>query len=200
LRVNFIGNTCNNHYGLCKFLRKAGVDAHLFYDRRGDIQTFPEAEDAFLADQPTEWIHPYEATDVGPHPWHHIPPAFMERLRNCDLLQAESEGLIWAWQSGKPYIWSYCGADLNFFPYHAYWSRHWNEANPEHLLTPPGLSPGHCRRLGLSPGMLVSAPAPRVWSPVHTAAARTVRQYPRQAHRHRAVHSGHAPAFSRHVG
>ena len=136
MRVNFIGNTCNNHYGLCKFLRKAGVDAQLFYDRRGDIQTFPEAEDAFLADQPADWIHPYEAADVGPHPWHHIPPAFMARLADCDLLQAESEGLLWAWQSGKPYLWSYIGADLNFFPYHAYWSRHWKEATPEHLLTP----------------------------------------------------------------
>jgi hypothetical protein len=136
VRVNFIGNTCNNHYGLCKFLRKAGVDAQLFYDRRGDIQTFPEAEDAFLADQPADWVHPYEGTDVGPHPWHHIPPAFMARLADCDLLQAESEGLLWAWQSGKPYIWSYIGADLNFFSYHTYWSRRWNEAHPEHLLTP----------------------------------------------------------------
>lgn len=136
MKVNIIGNTCNNAYAIAKFLRKAGIDAHLFYNKTLDIQTMPYSEDPELLDDFPRWLHPYSDEDTGPHPFRSVKKEFLEKISDCDLIQAEDVGIIWAMQTGKPYIWVPYGWDLNFYSFYSYWKNYLSNDYPEYLLAP----------------------------------------------------------------
>jgi len=61
MKVAFVGNQDNNAYRCCKFLREAGLDAHLYMIRqeRGP-RSFPEFVDRALAGHYPDWIHQYD--------------------------------------------------------------------------------------------------------------------------------------------
>ncbi|MGE5406732.1 MAG: glycosyltransferase [Methanosarcina sp.] len=136
MKVNFIGNTCNNAYAIVKFLRKAGVDAHLFYNKTLDIQTMPYSEDPELLHNSPDWLHPFSEEDTGPHPLRTLRKEFLDKLADCDLIQAEDVGISWAMQTGKPYIWIPYGWDLNFYSFYSYWQKHLQNEFPEYLFAP----------------------------------------------------------------
>lgn len=134
LRVHLLGNTCNNHFTLATFLRRAGVDAHVFYNADLHQQTLPESEDPLVATHRPDWLHPYRFSDAGATPFDAPSPALARAISNCDLIQAEDVGLLWAAQSGRPYLWYPYGYDLNFYAFQRHWHASWSLTNPEHVL------------------------------------------------------------------
>ena len=134
LRVNFLGNTCNNHYSIAKALRRIGVDAHLFYNAGLHWQTHPAADDPDVASEPPEWLHPYSGADEGPHPFRGPTPELAALIADCDLIHAEDVGLVWAAQSGRPYVWDPYGFDMKSYGFHRYWRTQWNPAHSERML------------------------------------------------------------------
>ncbi|MGE5499541.1 MAG: glycosyltransferase, partial [Syntrophothermus sp.] len=136
MKINILGNTCNNAYAIVKYLRQLGVDAHLFYNKTLDIQTLPQSEDPELLKNFPDWLHPYSEEDTGPHPFRSANKEFLEKISDCDLIQAEDVGIIWAMQSGKPYVWIPYGWDLNFYSFFSYWKKYYQNDFPEYFLTP----------------------------------------------------------------
>jgi glycosyltransferase involved in cell wall biosynthesis len=134
LRVHLLGNTCNNHFTLARYLRDAGVDAHLFYNADLHWQTLPESEEPSVADDRPEWLHPYGTADAGPTPFAGASPALAAAIGDCDLIQAEDVGLVWAAQSGRPYLWYPYGYDLNVYPFQHHWYAQWSLAHPDLVL------------------------------------------------------------------
>lgn len=136
LRVHFIGNTCNNHYVLAKALRQQGVDAHLFYNAGGHWQTHPAADDDCVVDNAPDWLHPYCAADEGPTPLRGPRAVLARQIADCEVIHAEDIGVIWAAQSGKPYVWDPYGYDMKFYGFNHYWQQHWHGNHPERVLAP----------------------------------------------------------------
>lgn len=134
LRVHFVGNTCNNHFVLARYLRQLGVDAHLFYNRDLDPQTFPESEDPSIARERPAWLHPFTTADAGHEPWRRCASPLSEALAACDLLHVEDVGLVWAAQTGRPYLWYPYGYDLNKYPFATYWASEWSPLHPDRYL------------------------------------------------------------------
>jgi glycosyltransferase involved in cell wall biosynthesis len=134
LRVHLVGNTCNNHYLIAKGLRRLGVDAHLFHDAGLHWQTHPVADDPHLETDAPDWLHPYRAGDVGPVPFRRAGPVLAARLADCDLVHAEDVGLVWAAQTGRPYVWDPYGYDVNFYGFPAHWRPQWHAAHPDRVL------------------------------------------------------------------
>jgi glycosyltransferase involved in cell wall biosynthesis len=134
LRVHFVGNTCNNHYLLAKALRRLGVDAHLFYNVGLHFQTHPVADDPSLATNAPDWLHPYSDADVGPRAFWQPRPLLQQAIADCDLIHAEDVSLVWAAQSGKPYVWDPYGYDLNFYSFYPHWRAEWHGAHPDRIL------------------------------------------------------------------
>lgn len=112
MRVHFIGNICNNHYVIAKYLRRIGVDAHLFFYKNASMQEQPGSEDPELLGNPPKWCHAYTDADTGSYPWEGVTPGFLETLSKCDLIHAHDYGLIWAAQTNRPYVWHPYGHDL----------------------------------------------------------------------------------------
>ncbi len=123
MKINMIGNTCNNHYTIAKNLRQLGVDAHLYFDGRQDAQTFPESDDVYLRNGYPDWIHRYGEKEVGRAPFVGVTEKFRKDLANCDLLHVEDCGVIWASQTGRPFIWDPYGYDLNHYPFYKFWHK-----------------------------------------------------------------------------
>jgi len=121
MRIHFIENTCNANYVAVKFLRQAGVDAHLFYPSDDHFQKNPISEDPSLARGLPDWLHPYTRDDIGSNPYLDVPEPFLYQLAQCDLLHAQDVGLVWAAKTGKPYVWQPHGSDLYFKPFYGYW-------------------------------------------------------------------------------
>lgn len=124
MRVNLVGNVCNNHYRIAKALRAAGVEAHLYYHKHGDLQTQPASDDPEVKMGRLSWLHPFTASDSGPTPHLSPKPAFIEELRQCDLLHVQDSGLLWAKMTGRPYIWHPYGSDIMWYPF----TDHWNDS------------------------------------------------------------------------
>lgn len=51
MRINLIGNVCNYEYVLAKYLRKKGIDAHLFIIKPYHKQYLPESDDPEFRNQ-----------------------------------------------------------------------------------------------------------------------------------------------------
>lgn len=116
MRVGLVGNVCNNHYVLAKALRKKGVDAHVYFPD-GVLQQSPYSEDSELLDQHVDWLHPFKPESnrlLGPYS---PPDGLLNELKGFDLLHAHAEGLLWAAESGTPYIFHPHGIDFVKFPF-----------------------------------------------------------------------------------
>jgi glycosyltransferase involved in cell wall biosynthesis len=119
VRVNFIGNLANNHYVLAKGLRSLGVDARLYYQDNG-FHSLPQADDPEIANGPLpDWLvlmkHHYTRWRQS----YYLPADFRRELAECDTLHAHGMGLIWAAQTGRPYIWHPYGSDLTYLSFHS---------------------------------------------------------------------------------
>lgn len=123
MKINIIGNTCNNHYTIAKNLRQLGVDAHLYFDGRQDAQTFPESDDVRLRTEYPDWLHRYGEKEVGRAPFVGVSDKFHRELADCDLLHVEDCGVIWASQTGRPFVWDPYGYDLNHYPFYKFWHK-----------------------------------------------------------------------------
>jgi glycosyltransferase involved in cell wall biosynthesis len=117
MRVHFVGNVCNNHYVLAKFLRRIGVDAHLYYDPKEDIQNQPQAEDPEMSNLPN-WLHPISSQRSRFQSPHHVTDALLMELGACDILHAHDLGVIWAAKTGRPFVWHPYGGDLFHLPFY----------------------------------------------------------------------------------
>lgn len=137
MRVNFIGNTSNLHYRLAKNLRKFGIETHLYYSQNSDPQNFPQWDEPDLLKNMPDWLHPYSVEQIGRYPHRSLPSAFAREIAECDILHVEDMGVLWASQTGKPFVWDPYGWDLQFFPFYSYWQSYWQFINhPEYLLAP----------------------------------------------------------------
>jgi len=121
MRINFIGNVCNNAYMIAKFLRKKGIDAHLFVLKPYHPQYLPESEDPELLKGYPSWI---EIIDSNKFRWtqpflrHPVyEKKLLERLSKCDIVHAFDWGPAYALFSGRPFIVQACGSELNSFPF-----------------------------------------------------------------------------------
>lgn len=119
MRVNFIGNLANNHYVLAKGMRGLGVDARLYYQEAG-YSSLPQADDPELADAPLpSWLVPVEHQYTRWQPSYYISPRLQHELAQCDILHAHGTGLIWAAQTGRPFVWHPYGSDLTYLSVHS---------------------------------------------------------------------------------
>jgi glycosyltransferase involved in cell wall biosynthesis len=121
LRVNFVCNTCNNHYVLAKGLRRLGVEAKLFFEEEAGFQDHPASEDPELADGPLpNWVIPV------PRQWSRwtsrarLSREILERIADCDLLHVHGIGVVWAARTGRPFVWHPYGTDVtSWLHYHS---------------------------------------------------------------------------------
>ena len=113
LRIHLYGNVCNNAYVIAKFLRRHGVDAHLFVER--DFNFLPEHEDPELAQGYPDWIH--VTGDLRLRRYGVFDRAFVRRLGDCDLVHVFYWGPIWARQTGRPFVFQTYGGDLSVMPF-----------------------------------------------------------------------------------
>ncbi|NLX99498.1 MAG: glycosyltransferase [Rhodopirellula sp.] len=61
MKVALVGNQDNIAYHLCKWMRKEGVDAHVFLIRRDrDMRSQPQLVDPQVAQIRPEWLHDYD--------------------------------------------------------------------------------------------------------------------------------------------
>lgn len=118
MRVHLVSNVCNNHYVIAKFLRRIGVDAHLYYPEWGDFQMQPESEDPEIRDHRPDWLHPYGPAQIGRAAHVAIPETFRKELFACDVLHVHDLlPLLWAADSGRPYVWHPFGTDIYILPF-----------------------------------------------------------------------------------
>jgi glycosyltransferase involved in cell wall biosynthesis len=113
LRVNLYGNVCNNAYVICKFLRRRGVDAHLFLER--GFPWLPHHDDPELEGNYPDWIHL-----VGDLRWRRygvLDGSFVRQLADCDVVHTFYWGPIWARKTGRPYMFQSYGGDLRTMPF-----------------------------------------------------------------------------------
>jgi glycosyltransferase involved in cell wall biosynthesis len=113
LRINLYGNVCNNAYLVAKFLRRRGVDAHVFIER--GFPWLPHHDDPELESRYPEWIHL-----VGDLRWRRyglFDRAFVRRLGECDLIHTFYWGPIWARKTGRPFVFQSYGGDLRNLPF-----------------------------------------------------------------------------------
>ena len=113
LRVNVYGNVSHNAYVIAKFLRRAGVDAHLFVERT--FRWLPEHEDPELAGRYPEWIH--LTGDLRWRRYGFFDGDFVKRFGDCDLIHTFYYGPIWARKTGRPFVFQTYGGDLNVLPF-----------------------------------------------------------------------------------
>ena len=137
MKVNLIGNTSNLHYRIAKNLRNLGVDARLFYDENSDPQNFPFWDEPKLKNNMPDWIVPFSSKKIGNYPLKCLPKSFLKEISDCDILHVEHMGLIWAYLTGKPYIWDPFGWDLQFFPFYSFWQNQWNHSHRTDILLAP---------------------------------------------------------------
>ena len=112
-RVNLYGNVSNNAYMIARFLRGAGIDAHLFLER--GFNFLPEDDDPEVAGRYPEWIH--MTRDLRPFRYGALDRWFVRRLADCDLVHTFYYGPIWATQTGRPSVFQAYGGDLTVFPF-----------------------------------------------------------------------------------
>lgn len=113
LRVNLYGNVCNNAYLIGKFLRRHGVDAHLFVER--GFRWLPHHDDPELEACYPAWIH-----FVGDLRWRRygiFDGSFVRQLANCDIVHTFYWGPIWARKTGRPFVFQTYGGDLRNMPF-----------------------------------------------------------------------------------
>jgi len=119
VKVHFIGNICNNHYVLCKALRKLGIDAHLFltyFDLTHPFsQALPESEDPEIECDYPKWIHKISVPRWSPL----FPFSLLElkRIAKCDLIHTHGNFAPYVMFLGVPYVIHPYGADLNIYPF-----------------------------------------------------------------------------------
>lgn len=119
MRVNFIGNLANNHYVLAKGLRGLGIDARLYYQSLG-FHSLPQADDPELANGPLpDWLVPVSLQPTRWRQSYYAPPNLRRELAKCDILHAHGPGLIWAAQTGRPFVWHPYGSDLTYLSFHS---------------------------------------------------------------------------------
>jgi len=117
MKVHFVGNTCNNHYGIAKELRKQGVNAHLFipYGQTLTTQTLPESEDPELRDNYPKWIHKMKKVSsfrrLG-----YIAAQDQKQLFDCDIITTHGEYASTI-AKNKPYVIFPHGSDLYLYPF-----------------------------------------------------------------------------------
>jgi glycosyltransferase involved in cell wall biosynthesis len=113
LRVNLYGNVCNNAYLVGKFLRRHGVDAHVFVER--GFPWLPHHDDPALESAYPAWIHV-----VGDLRWRRygvFDRSFVRQLGDCDLVHTFYWGPIWARKTGRPFVFQSYGGDLRNLPF-----------------------------------------------------------------------------------
>lgn len=113
LRVNLYGNVCNNAYVIGKFLRRAGVDAHLFLER--GFPWLPEFDDPELEGRYPPWIH--LTGDLRWRRYGLFDGKFVRLLGDCDVVHTFAYGPIWAQKTGRPFVFQTYGGDLNVLPF-----------------------------------------------------------------------------------
>lgn len=138
MRVHLVSNVCNNHYVIAKYLRRLGVDAHLFYPEWGDLQMQPESEDPEIKANRPDWLHPYGPAQLGRAAHVSIPEPFRKELFACDVLHVHDLlPLLWAADSGRPYVWHPFGTDIYNLPFlHGY--DHADAGTPDWLVSAMG--------------------------------------------------------------
>jgi glycosyltransferase involved in cell wall biosynthesis len=137
IRVNLIENSANLHYRIAKNLRQMGVDAHLYYHQNADPQNFPYWDEPHLLNNMPDWIHPFSSEQIGRYPFRGLPSTFAHEIAECDILHVENMGVIWASQTGKPFIWDPFGWDLQFYSFYSFWQRYWQFTHhSEYFLAP----------------------------------------------------------------
>lgn len=81
MKIAFVGNQGNNAYRLCKWIRKHGLDCHLYMLGDTNRRSFPEAVDRELEGTGyPEWIHRYDDRKKF---WFLIRSASASEIENC---------------------------------------------------------------------------------------------------------------------
>lgn len=121
MRINLIGNVCNYEYVLAKYLRKKGIDAHLFIIKPYHKQYLPESDDPELANGYPDWIEVIDANHFCwsfpfiKHPAYEL--RLLKKLNDCDIIHASDWGVAYAQFCKKPFTFYCTGAEINLFPY-----------------------------------------------------------------------------------
>ncbi len=121
MRIHFVDNVCNDHYALVKGMRALGIDAHLFYGTGDGRQCQPEAEDPDIAVTKPDWLHPYPPQRTKFQPQDRCSQDLIDKIAACDLVIAQSVGLIWARRAGRPYIFRPLGTEMVDFIFYNGW-------------------------------------------------------------------------------
>lgn len=121
MKVNFVGNICNNHYAICKGMRAHGIDAHLYYPKPYHPQHLPESEDPILERERPDWLHPF------PHPRNRLSSqlrvgvAPLDEIGRADIIHTHGAGVVWGVRTGRPVVWHPFGGDLRHWTRYGDW-------------------------------------------------------------------------------
>jgi glycosyltransferase involved in cell wall biosynthesis len=114
MKVFLYGNILNNSYNLCIFLRRKGINAHMFLDDSSALeQDYPWWEDTNLsASNLPEWIHYYR---LKPNFWFPQPELkkMISDFSQADVALVCGWGPIIAQRAKVPYLFHSYGSDLN---------------------------------------------------------------------------------------
>ncbi len=119
MRVNLLGNICNNSFDLAKALREIGVDAHLYltWADQAHPQTRPESSDPSLRGGYPDWIH---ELDVPLARFRHrgwAPRRVREELAACDIIHTHGHYATWIMGERTPYVIQPFGSDFFVMPF-----------------------------------------------------------------------------------
>ena len=119
MRINLIGNVLNLAFIFGRFLQKKGHQVRVFVDRNASELYLPHWEFPEFKNKLPEWA---EMVDVdlkrlfirGTKERN-----FIKKLKQCDIIQAFGESVIWARWTGRPYVFLSYGGDLDILPFDA---------------------------------------------------------------------------------
>lgn len=117
MRINLIGNVLNLAFIFGKFLEKKGYQVRVFIDKKAPELYLPYWEFPEFKDKLPQWA---EVVDVDLKRLFTVGIReinFIKKLRECDIIQAFGESVIWARLTGRPYAFLSYGCDLDVLPF-----------------------------------------------------------------------------------
>jgi len=108
LKILYAGNVANFGYVVTNQLRRYGIEVDLLMEKNSPLEQDPLKKDATLHNEYPEWIHFF---DKKKSKWKRSILKLMKN-KKYDLIQAQSELIIFAYLSRKSFIAQPVGSDL----------------------------------------------------------------------------------------
>ncbi|MBL7131085.1 MAG: glycosyltransferase family 4 protein [Candidatus Omnitrophica bacterium] len=115
MRINLIGNLLNLAFISGRLLQKKGYQVKVFIDKKDSEYYQPHWDSPELKEFP-EWVEVIDV-DFKKLFWGTNERNLIKKLRDCDIIHAFGESVIWARWTGKPCVFLSYGGDLEILPF-----------------------------------------------------------------------------------